>query len=126
MPDTESGSQLNSSQGGCGTDSSQDYLEASYAVDEELPISESTAAVSTDLTDVQKERIAFNRQQAVSRKKDRARQLALSLIRGCALRHVCDDHHFGATESPTTPFFLPFPIGRGATIHSKFKIPKRT
>jgi hypothetical protein len=124
VPDTESGSQLNSSQVDCGTASSHD--DVSPAANDELPISENTAAVSNNLTAVQKERIAFNRQQASSRKKDRARQLALSLIRGCALRHVCDDHHFGATESPTTPFFLPFPIGRGATIHSKFKIPKRT
>ena len=119
--------QLDSSQGSCDfaaySDFDGDPFSFSQSNDEAMQV-----PPVCNLTTAQKERIALSRQEAISRKNEKARTRALSFIRGCAIHHISDDSPCksqGMSE-PTVPFFLPIIIGRGATIHCKFKLPKRT
>lgn len=65
---------------------------------------------------------------AVARKATKAKERALAMIQQCAVRHIpADTQDHEPPLGNTVPYvsFVPFPTGRGATIHNKFKIPKR-
>ena len=100
-------------------------LETGYGHEQ---ISEIPLLPVCNLTDQQKERIASSRAAAVARKATKAKERALAMIQQCAVRHIpADTQDHEPPLGNTVPFvsFVLFPIGRGATIHNKFKIPKR-
>ena len=101
-----SSSQLDSSQGYHGYDARREYDSETYS-SSQTNAGVQQATPLCNLTSVQKDRIAHNRQDASSRKKEKAQMRALSLIRGCAIQHICAERPSdsqGSTE-PTVPLF---------------------